>query len=402
MRKIKVLLTLAVLSLPFTAASAKGFDVSRQLRYCHLQVLRTLSDMGATAGKADYCLMPRNVLRGDTAWNLRRVSAEEWCGGFWPGILWYDYEATADTVVLRQAQCYTEPLAFLSRRPIFDHDIGFLVFCSFGNGCRLTGNAVYRRVILDAADSLATLFNPRVGTLLSWPREVKPRHWPHNTIMDNMMNLEMLFWAAKNGGSHRLYDIAVSHARRTMQCQFRPDYTCYHVAVYDTLTGRFIKGVTHQGYSDQSTWMRGQSWAVYGFTMVYRETRDITFLRFAQHVADAFIARLPHDYVPYWDNDDPAGKAAPRDASAGCVAASALLELSTYLPHEKGEYYFGIAEHILTSLSTARYQARKASPAFLLHSTGHWPAHSEVDASIIYADYYYLEALLRYRALSRK
>lgn len=402
MKIIKNLLILVALTSVSLTTSARGLDVDTQLRYCHTQVLRALTNLGVYDGRADFALMPRNVLRGDSTWNLRRVSAEEWCSGFWPGILWYDYQATGDTTVFRAAQRYTQSLAFLSRRPVFDHDLGFLMLCSFGNGYRSTGNATYRRIILDAADSLATLYNPRVGTLLSWPREVVPRHWPHNTIMDNMMNLEILFWAAKNGGSHRLYDIAECHARKTMQCQFRNDYTCYHVAVYDTLTGRFIKGVTHQGYSDQSTWMRGQAWAVYGFTMVYRETHDATFLTFAQHVADAFVARLPQDYVPYWDNDDPAGNAAPRDASSACVVASALLELSTYLPQAEGKHFFDVAEKMLISLSSACYQARKASPAFLLHSTGNWPAHSEIDASIIYADYYYIEALLRYRSLTQR
>lgn len=203
----------------------------------------------------------------------------------------------------------------MSQRPVFDHDLGFLMLCSYGNGYRLTADSGYKQILLASADSLATLFNPNVGTILSWPRNVE-MFGGHNTIMDNMINLEMLFWASKNGGDKSLYDIAVKHAETTMNHHFRPDGTCYHVAVYDPEDGHFIKGVTHQGYSDSSTWARGQAWAVYGYTMVYRETRDKRFLDFACKVTDAYLERLPEDMVPYWDFDDPAIPQAPRDASA--------------------------------------------------------------------------------------
>ena len=224
----------------------------------------------------------------------------------------------------------------------------------------------------------------------------------HNTIMDNMINLEMLFWAAKNDGNPYLSDMAVSHAEKTMKHHFRPDYTSYHVAVYDTLTGDFIKGVTHQGYADSSMWARGQAWAIYGYTMVYCETKDLRFLEFVQQVTDVYLDALPEDYIPYWDFNAPDIPNAPRDASAACVVASALLELSTYVPSPRSEYYKECAVKMLTSLSSPAYQCGKSKPAFLLHSTGHWPADSEIDASIIYADYYYMEALLRLRKMEQK
>ncbi len=235
--------------------------------------------------------------------------------------------------------------------------------------------------------------------MLSWPRNVK-MFGGHNTIMDNMINLEMLFWAAKNGGNPYLFDIAVAHADKTMKYHFRPDYTSYHVAVYDTLTGEFIKGVTHQGYSDDSMWARGQAWAIYGYTVVYRETKDVRYLDFVQKVTDVYLKNLPEDYVPYWDFNDPSIPDAPRDASAACVVASALLELSGYLPAEKALEYKQAAVKMLASLSSDKYQCGKSKPAFLLHSTGHLPAGSEIDASIIYADYYYMEALLRLKRLT--
>mgnify|MGYP000151046268 FL=1 len=373
-------------------------DVNKALDYCAEQTQRSLVELKGDSG-IDYTMMPRNVMADEHHWNCRKATKEEWCAGFWPGVLWYDYEYTQDKNILEEAEKFTASLEFLSRIPAYDHDLGFLVFCSYGNGYRLTKNPAYKQVILDTADSLATLFNPVVGTMLSWPREVEPRNWPHNTIMDNMINLEMLFWAAKNGGNPYLYDIAVSHADKTMKCQFRPDYTSYHVAVYDTITGNLIKGVTHQGYADSTMWARGQAWAIYGYTVVYRETKDPKYLDFAQKVTDVYLERLPEDKVPYWDFDDPAIPNAPRDASAASVVASALLELSTYLPNGTGKRYKDAAIGMLASLNSDSYQSGKSKPSFLLHSTGHWPNHSEIDASIIYADYYYIEALLRLKRL---
>ena len=241
-----------------------------------------------------------------------------------------------------------------------------------------------------------------MGTILSWPRHVKD-YGGHNTIMDNMMNLELLFWAADNGGNSHLRDIAIKHAETTMKHHFREDGGCYHVAVYDTLDGHFIKGMTHQGYADSSLWARGQSWAIYGYTMVYRYTKEQRFLNFAQKVTDLYLKRLQEtsdDWVPIWDMDDPRGKDAPKDASAACVVASALLELQQYADGEKGKIYQKAAEQMLRDLSSDRYQSRDKNVAFLLHSTGHHPAGSEIDASIIYADYYYIEALLRRRSMT--
>lgn len=224
--------------------------------------------------------------------------------------------------------------------------------------------------------------------------------WPqHNTIMDNMINLELLFWASKNGGSKKLYTIAVSHAAVTMDNHFRPDFTSYHAVVYDKETGKKIKAVTHQGYSDSSMWARGQSWAIYGYTMVYRETKDPKFLDFAHKVTRVYLDRLPKDLIPYWDFDDPTIPNSPRDASAAAVVASALLELSSYTKDSVlAKEYFDKAEKMLKELSD-NYQSRNKNTALLLHSTGHKPAGSEVDYSIIYADYYYVEALLRYKKL---
>ena len=398
MKKIVVGLAVMLGFCTCTHKPSGTLDVNKALDYCAAQAQRTLTELKTDSG-IDYTMMPRNIMADEHHWNCRKATKEEWCAGFWPGVLWYDYEYTQDKHILEEAKKFTNSLEFLSQIPAYDHDLGFLVFCSYGNGYRLTKNPAYKKVILDTADSLSALFNPVVGTMLSWPREVEPRNWPHNTIMDNMINLEMLFWAAKNGGNPYLYDIAVSHADKTMKCHFRPDYTSYHVAVYDTITGNLIKGVTHQGYADSTMWARGQAWAIYGYTVVYRETKDPKYLDFAQKVTDVYLERLPEDKVPYWDFDDPSIPNAPRDASAAAVVASSLLELSTYLPNGTGKRYRDAAIEMLTSLSSDNYQSGKSNPAFLLHSTGHWPAHSEIDASIIYADYYYIEALLRLKRL---
>ena len=390
--------------------TAESVDVDKELDYCAGQVTKALEAIHEADGDYDFTMMPRNILEGETVWSRRKASEQEWCSGFWPGVLWMTYEseklrvkseefATAIPVdsLRKVAEGYTEALAFLKKQPVYDHDLGFIVINSFLKGYEQTQNETYKRIALACADTLATLFNNKVGTILSWPRHVKD-YGGHNTIMDNMMNLELLYWASENGGSQHLRDIATTHAETTMKHHFRDDGGCYHVAVYDTLDGHFIKGVTHQGYADSSLWARGQSWAIYGYTMVYRYTKEQRFLDHAKKVTDLYLKRLQEtsdDWVPIWDMDDPRGVTAPKDASAACVVASALLELQQYVDAEKGKYYREMAKNMLRDLSSDRYQSRDKNVAFLMHSTGHHPAGSEIDASIIYADYYYIEALLR-------
>jgi len=392
MKRFFLLISLGLFTLACTNRTiTPAFDTAQELQYCYRQAQRTLQEIGDTT------LIPRNILPGQTAWNLVPVHIGEWTAGFWPGILWYVYEATGDEAIRKHAIHYTDLLYPLTQEPAYDHDLGFQLFCSYGNAWRLTEKEEYKQIILNAADTLATLFNPTVGTILSWPREVKPNNWPHNTIMDNMINLEMLYWAAKNGGDPGLYDIATQHAETTMQYGFREDGGNYHVAVYDTLTGDFIKGVTHQGYADSTLWARGQAWGIYGYTMVYRETGDKRFLRFAEKLTDLYLSRLSrNEYVPYWDFDAPGIPNEPRDASAAAIIASALLELATLEDNPaKGSHYHNEAIRMLEELSSAKFQSRQTNPAFLMHSTGHWPKGSEVDAAINYADYYYIEALLK-------
>ena len=401
MRSIR---TMAFVMAAFVSASSyaatkkkqETFSADSQMEYCVGKVRTALSQLRDGEGKYDYTMMPRNILDGKT-WNCRKAKPEEWCSGFWPGVLWMAYKASGDGEIRQAAEGYTKELDFVATRQAYDHDLGFITINSWLKGIEALGDKApqhYRRTALAAADSLATLYNPKVGTILSWPRHVKD-YGGHNTIMDNMINLELLFWASRNGGSRLLHDIAVSHAVTTMKHHFRPDGSCYHVAVYDTLTGDFLRGQTHQGYADYSMWARGQSWAIYGYTMVYKYTRDPLFLAFAQKVTDIYLKRLQEtsdDLIPRWDMDD-LRPDAPKDASAACVVASALLDLGDFIGGVHGKYYREMAIKMLAQLSTDRYLSQDKNSSFLLHSTGHHPAGSEIDTSIIYADYYYIEGI---------
>ncbi|MCD8318882.1 MAG: glycoside hydrolase family 88 protein [Paraprevotella sp.] len=394
-----IILCTGVLFLQFgrNNANTDVIDVDKQRSYCDVQVKKTLAEMNG-----NITLIPRSIDNNTTEW--LKTDVYDWTSGFWPGILWFDYEYTNNPQIEKAAALYTESLtALLSASHKGYHDLGFQFYCSFGNAYRLTKKDEYKQILLKGAEKLSKFYNPKVGTMLSWPGMVKQMNWPHNTIMDNMMNLELLFWAAKHGGKKDYYNMAVSYAEKTMENQFRPDGSCYHVAVYDTISGRFLKGTTNQGYSDNSMWARGQAWAIYGFTIVYRETGDPKYLRFVEKVTDLYLSRLPGDYVPYWDFDDPKIPIAPKDASAAAIVASGLLELSQLEDQtQKAETYKKAALCMLQSLSSDRYQSRDINPSFLLHSTGNLPGGYEIDASINYADYYYIEALTRYKEMEKK
>jgi unsaturated chondroitin disaccharide hydrolase len=325
------------------------------------------------------------------------VPIRDWTSGFFPGVLWYMYEMTGEMSFEVSARRWTQGLA-----PIQwytgSHDIGFMAFCSFGNGYRLTRDESYKAVILQTARTLTTRYNPVVGCIRSWDN----RRWKFPVIVDNMMNLELLFWASLNGGTKEMYDIAVRHAETTMRNHFRPDGSTYHVLDYDTANGSVISRVTHQGYADSSCWSRGQAWAIYGFTMSYRYTRDPRFLETARRAADYFLRRLPPDHVPYWDFDAPNITDEPRDASASAIAASALLELSGYMEGSPDrDRYFLRAVAIVEALSVPPYlSAEPSSRGILQHAVGNKPGGGEIDVSLIYGDYYFIESLLRYRRLA--
>jgi unsaturated chondroitin disaccharide hydrolase len=280
-----------------------------------------------------------------------------------------------------------------------NHDVGFRMYCSYGNGLRLTGDSSYIPILVESARTLISRYNEKVGCIRSW--DFNADVWEYPVIIDNLMNLELLFWASEQTGDPVYREVAIHHANTTLKNHFRPDFSSFHVVDYDPLTGEVRGKYTHQGFSKESAWSRGQAWALYGYTMAYRFTRDARYLQQAEGIAKFILnhPRLPKDRIPYWDFDAPKLRNEPRDASAAAIMASAMYELSTY--SDEGEYFRERADWIMESLSSPAYRSPEGENfGFLLdHSTGSLPADSEVDVPLIYADYYYLEALLRRKSL---
>ncbi|SIO53335.1 glycoside hydrolase family 88 protein [Chitinophaga niabensis] len=336
--------------------------------------------------------MPRTFAKGrsvtsDTEW---------WCSGFYPGTLWYLYEYTKDANVKAEAE---RRLAILEKEKRYtgNHDIGFMIYCSFGNAYRITGDKKYKEVIDTAAVYQITRYRPSIHSIQSWNKS-KNLNCP--VIIDNMMNLEQLLWTAEKGGDKKFREIAITHANTTLKNHYRPDHSTFHIVDYDLSTGGIIKKVNGQGAHDTSAWSRGQAWGLYGYTMMYRFTKDKTYLDQAQGIA-AFILNhpnLPADKIPYWDYNAPQIPTS-RDASAGAIAASALLELGQYVGKADKAKYVDAAVVMLQSLSSDAYRAKLGeNGGFLLkNSVGHFLANSEVDVPLTYADYYFLEGLLRYK-----
>ena len=340
---------------------------------------------------------PRNSEPDGT---LNLVPSKDWTSGFFPEELWFLYEYTQNNFWKKKAQQHTDILE-KEKMNGSTHDMGFKVYCSFGNGYRLTQDEHYKEVLLQSARTLATRFKPAAGIIRSWDHSTAK--WVCPVIIDNMMNLELLFWATKESKDSTFYRIAVDHAKTTMKHHFRPDFSSYHVIDYDTITGQVLKKNTHQGFADESAWSRGQAWALYGYTMCYRETRLPEFLEQAQNIEKYLFTHpnMPEDLIPYWDFDAPGIPDEPRDVSAATVIASALYELSLYDP-EKGERYRSNADKIIENL-TKHYRAtlKKDNGFLLLHSTGTKPTNTEVDVPIVYADYYFIEALMRKNKLEK-
>ena len=333
------------------------------------------------------------------------VPYDDWTSGFFPGSMWYMYQLTGDEKWEKLAVKYTEALDSVQYLT-WHHDVGFMVGCSYLKGIRM-GHEDYASVVLQTAHSLSTRFRPEAGVIQSWDADrgwQAKRGWKCPVIIDNMMNLELLFEATRLSGDSTYYNIAVSHALTTMKNHFREDNSCYHVVEYDTINGTVRSKMTHQGYSDESAWARGQAWALYGYTMCYRETGRPEFLQQAEKVEKYIFNNptLPADLIPYWDFNAPGIPNEPRDASAASCMASALYELSTYVP-EKKEQYKQEADKILQNLTHSyRAQLNGDKGFLLLHSTGSKPHDSEIDVPLSYADYYFLEALLRKAKLEKE
>lgn len=327
------------------------------------------------------------------------VNLTDWTSGFFPGSLWYAYELTGDLTLKDEARKFTDRMEGVQNLTN-THDLGFMAFCSYGNAYRLSPQATDCDIIIKAADNLAERFQPQVGLIRSWDFG----EWSYPVIIDNMMNLELLFWASKITGDDKYKKIAISHADKTMQNHYRKDMSSYHVVSYKQEDGTVESKGTWQGYSDESAWARGQAWGLYGYTLCYKETGERKYWERAEAIANYIFSHpnLPEDLIPYWDYDAPNIPNEPRDVSAAAVTCSALLQLSGLL--SDGQRYFILAEKMLQTLSTPEYLAEKGgNNGFILkHSTGNLPFQTEIDVPLNYADYYYLEALKRYKEIKDK
>ena len=321
--------------------------------------------------------------------------ASWWTSGFYAGELWYLYEYSKDKEMLKLSENFTNRLESQQYNKT-NHDVGFMLNCSFGNGYRLTGNKKYADVLETGAKSLMTRFNPKIGLIRSW--DGNKNKWQYPVIIDNMMNLEMLLWVGQKTHNDGMQAASISHANKTMKYHFRPDNSCFHLVSYDSITGLPHLKQTVQGLNDSSAWARGQGWALYGFTMMYRFTKDKRYLDHAVKVAEFLTHHpaMPADKIPLWDYN--AAADASRDASAAAIMASGLIELSQYVP-EKRNTYLDFAKDQLIELTSDRYFAKENSNAnfLLMHSVGHMPAKSEIDNPSMYADYYFVEGLMRYK-----
>ncbi|TCC84503.1 glucuronyl hydrolase [Pedobacter hiemivivus] len=362
--------------------------IDEQFRFAEQQYKVLAKNVPAQVMPKTYNLKTNKVETSDTKW---------WTSGFYPGSLLYIYEYTKDPTTLKEAELR---LATLEKEKHYtgNHDLGFMMFCSFGNAYRITKSPKYRPTIDTAAASLITRYRPNAKVIQSWNSSKK---WKGPVIIDNLMNLELLAWVTDHGGDAKYKKIAINHANTSMKNHFRPDYSSYHVVDYDMKTGAVVKRGTAQGAFDASAWSRGQGWALYGYTMMYRFTKEKRYLNLAKNIASFILnhPNMPADKVPYWDFDAPGIPNTYRDASAAAVIASALLELGQYTEKKDAQVYIDAAEEMITSLSSDAYRAKAGQNGgfLLMHSTGALPLRSEVDVPLTYADYYYLEALMRYK-----
>jgi unsaturated chondroitin disaccharide hydrolase len=327
---------------------------------------------------------------------IKKVPSKDWTSGFYVGNLWQLYTLTDD---IRYKTLASQWTPFLEKEKFNGktHDMGFKIFCSFGKGYEINHSEEYKKIIIESAQTLTTRFNKKIGSIKSWDNRER---WEFPVIIDNMMNLELLFEASKLTGDDSYRKIAIQHANTTLKNHFRKDNSCYHVVGYDSISGKVKSKNTHQGYSDESAWARGQAWAVYGFTMAYRYTKDKSYLKQAEATTKFFInhKNLPEDGIPYWDFDVPTIPNTYRDASAAAIMASALIELYTFT---KNGMYLNYSNKVIQSLSSDKYLLDESvkGPFILDHCTGDWSKKAELDEPIIYGDYYFLEAIIRKKAL---
>tara|TARA_R110002051_G_scaffold44162_1_gene89666 strand:- start:9517 stop:10737 length:1221 start_codon:yes stop_codon:yes gene_type:complete len=333
---------------------------------------------------------------------LETSDSEWWCSGFYPGCLLYlneefnlpvlDLEIDKVLNNLKKEQYNTTT-----------HDLGFMMYCSFGNAERLNPKPEYKEVLMNSAKSLASRYDDTVQAIRSWDSASWNNAGEDDlvVIIDNMMNLELLFWASRYSGDSTYYNIAVNHAEKTLKNHFRNNYSSFHEVIYDESTGAVKAQLTNQGAADDSSWARGQAWGLYGYVVMYRETRNPKYLEQANNIVNFLLnhPNMPKDMIPYWDYDAPNIPNALRDSSSAAIIASALIELENYVDNEMKQEYHNKAELILESLLTPEYIAEiGTNGCFILkHGVGNMPNYTEIDAPLSYGDYYLIEAMMRYK-----
>ncbi len=360
-----------------------------------LQILTEKAINNITLIPLDSMKVPRSINEDGS---LHGVKTRDWTSGFYAGTFWGLYRFSKDARLKKAAMDWT---SFQKKERYDDHthDLGFKIYCSFGEGYRLMNNEDYKQVIIDASEQLIQRYSDKVGAIRSWDHNRDK--WDYPVIIDNMMNLEMLFVATKLSGNQKYYEIANKHAQKTLANHFRTDNSSYHVIDYYPENGEIRKRNTHQGHSHESAWARGQAWGLYGFTVTYRETKNPQYLEKAKEIANFFFTHpnLPTDKIPYWDFNAPNIPNEERDASAAAIAASALIELSQH-DTKNSKKYLAWADQVLSSLSSKTYEAT-TPPFFVTQCVGSKPHNSEINVPISYADYYFVEALLRRNALMK-
>lgn len=391
----KLLLSLGVFLMTPAFCHAENNDISNVINNDINFSTRQYSLMLQQIGREGKVRIPKTI---DKLGRMVYIPIDDWCSGFFPGSLCYLYQLTNDKSWLLQSKRFTEALDSIQYLT-WHHDVGFMIGSSYLNIYRLNPNKAYKKAIIQTAKSLCTRFRKKAGVIQSWNVDrgwQSKRGWTCPVIIDNMMNLELLFEATRLSGDSTYWKVAVSHANKTLESQFRKDGSCYHVVDYDPNNGAVLHRQTAQGYADNSAWARGQAWAVYGYTVCYRYTHDRKYLDQAVKTLNFVMQNpnLPDDLIPYWDFDAPNIPNEPRDASSAACIASALYEMNNYLP-DNG--YTSLADRIIRSLSSPEYRAPlgKNGCFLLMHSVGSIPHNNEIDVPLNYADYYFLEALTR-------
>lgn len=391
----KLLLSLGVFLMTPAFCHAENNDISNVINNDINFSTRQYSLMLQQIGREGKVRIPKTI---DKLGRMVYIPIDDWCSGFFPGSLCYLYQLTNDKSWLVQSKRFTEALDSIQYLT-WHHDVGFMIGSSYLNIYRLNPNKAYKKTIIQTAKSLCTRFRKKAGVIQSWNVDrgwQSKRGWTCPVIIDNMMNLELLFEATRLSGDSTYWKVAVSHANKTLENQFRKDGSCYHVVDYDPNNGAVLHRQTAQGYADNSAWARGQAWAVYGYTVCYRYTHDRKYLDQAVKTLNFVMQNpnLPDDLIPYWDFDAPNIPNEPRDVSSAACIASALYEMNNYLP-DNG--YTSLADRIIRSLSSPEYRAPlgKNGCFLLMHSVGSIPHNNEIDVPLNYADYYFLEALTR-------